>query len=802
MNDLKFAFRQLLKNPGFTAVAVLTLALGIGANTAIFSLINAVLFKPLPYREPDRLVMVWEDASLIGFPRDTPAPANYADWKARHPGFEDMAATDWRSFNLIGDGEPEKIQAYGVTANFFPLLGVKPALGRVFLPDEDRPGANRVAMLSHRLWQTRFGGALDIIGKDILLNDEKYSVVGVMPADFQFLESYIGLWVPIAFAPETLAQRGSHYLQVLARLKPGVTVAQAQADMQVIMDRIARDYPNDAARLGAVVVPLHEQVAGKMRRPLAVLLVAVGFVLLIACANIAGLLLARAAVRQREMAVRAALGAGRWRIVRQLLTESVLLAGVGGSLGLLVAKWSFDLLRQLVPAEMRLATVLQIDTPMLLFTLALSVIAGVLFGLAPAVQASKTDLNDALKQRGGRAGFSGGHRRLRDVFVVAEIALALVLLVGAGLLIQTLSKLSGQYSGLRPDHILTLRTALGEHKYEEHSRRVAFYDQVLDRVKHLPGVISAGYTTSVPLEWKGGANGLTIEGRQPEPGIAWNAIHRQVSSDYLQTMGFGLRQGRYFTEQDNENGMPVAIINETMARQYWPNQDPLGKRFSFGNPDRWLTIVGVVGDVRQMGADAAVKAEMYLPHRQIKTHAFFAPRDLAVRTAVEPLSLLPAVRQAIHEVDADQPISVVRTMDQVVGEETAPRRLGTTLLTTFAVLALLLAALGIFGVLSYFVAQQTPEIGVRMALGARPRDILALVLSKGLRLALAGVGAGLLAALALTRLMRSQLFEVSTLDPVTFIAVALSLPAVALLACSLPARRAARVDPMVALRCE
>ncbi len=802
MNDLKFAIRQLLINPGFTAVALLTLALGIGANSAIFSVIDAVLLRPLPYGEPDRLVMVWEDASFIGFPQDTPAPANYADWKTHHPGFEDMAAMDWRSFNLVGDGEPEKIQAYGVSANFFPLLGVKPELGRSFLAEEDQPGANRVAILSHRLWQTRFGGARDIIGKDILLNDEKYSVVGVMPAGFQFLERYIGLWVPIAFTPETIANRSNHYLQVVGRLKPGVTVAQAQADLHLIMRRIALDHPKDAGQLDAIVVPLHEQVAGKIRRSLAMLLVAVGFLLLIACMNIAGLLLARAAARQREMAVRAALGAGRWRIVRQLLTESALLSGAGGLLGLLVARWSFDVLRQLVPPQMGLSTVLKIDPAMLLFTLALSVFAGLLFGLAPGIQASKTDLNDALKQRGGSSARGARHRRLWDTFVGAEIALALVLLVGAGLLIQTLSKLSGQYSGLRPDHLLTLRTALAEQRYQEHSRRVAFYDQVLERVRHLPGVTSAGYTTSVPLEWKGGANGFTIEGRQPEAGVTWNAIHRQVSSAYLQTMGIALRQGRYFTGQDSEEAMPVAIINETMARQYWPNQDPLGKRFSFGKPDRWLTIVGVVGDVRQMGVDAAVKAEMYLPCRQIKTHSFFAPRDLVIRAAVEPLSLVPAVRQAIHEVDPDQPVSLIRTMDQVLDEETASRRLGTTLLTTFATLALLLTALGIFGVLSYFVTQQTPEIGVRMALGARPRDVVALVAGKGLRLALAGLGAGLAAAAALTRLMTSLLFEVSAVDPVTFVAVSGLLAAVALVACLVPARRATRVDPMVALRCE
>ena len=807
IKDLKYGIRSFLKRPGFAAIAIITLALGIGANTAIFSVVNAVLLRPLPFLNPDQLVMVWEDASFAGFPRNTPAPANYVDVKNQNQVFEDMAAMDSRSFNLTGDGEPQKVDAFGVTANFFPLLGVQPALGRWIAVEEDRPDANKVVMLSYGIWQQRYGGERSVLNRDLLLNGEKHTVVGVMPPGFQFLDSKVGLWVPIAFTSETLAARNRHYLRLVARMKPGVTVDQANAEVKTIHERIARDYPDSAGRLGGFVVPLRDELAGEVRRPLLMLLVAVGFVLLIACANIANLLLSRAASRRREMAVRTALGASRFRILRQLLVESLLLAGVGAVCGLLLAVWSFAFLQRLIPDGMAVSTKLELDLPVLGFTLLITLLTAIVFGLAPAFQASKIDLNEALKQGGGRAALNAGSNRLRSVMVVAEVALALVLLVGAGLLIQTFLKLRNQYSGLRPESVLTLRTVLSRSKYAEHSQRIAFYRDVLERVKGLPGVVSAGYATTVPLAIKGGTNGFSIEGRSVEQesagGIAYDANHRQVSVDYLKTMGIPVQEGRAFTEGDNEQSVPVAIINQTMARQFWPGENPIGKRFKLGDPSDpevpWISIIGIAGDVRQMGVEEPVKAEMYFPHSQAAYAGFYAPRDLAIRTSIDPLSVVAGVRKEIHEVDPDQPISDVRTMSDVLGEETASRELGMTLLTIFAGVALLLSTLGIYGVLAYFVVQHTQEIGVRMALGAQRSDILRLILKKGMTLTLLGVGIGLAAAFALTRLMASLLYGVSTTDPLTYAGLAALLTAVAFVACYLPARRATKVSPMVAL---
>ncbi|HEX8180849.1 MAG TPA: ABC transporter permease, partial [Pyrinomonadaceae bacterium] len=658
--DLRYGARMLLKRPSFTLITVLTLALGIGANTAIFSLVSAVLLRPLNYQEPERLVMIWEGVAALGLTGDTPAPANYADWKAQSQSFADMAALNLQNFNLTGDGEPERVTAFGATANFFPLLGVQPVLGRTFTDEEAKPGANKVVVLSHGLWQTRYGGERSIVGRDIELNGEKYTVVGVMPADFQFAVPDTRLWVPLAFTPAELANRDTHYLNVVARLKPGVSVAQANADIQAITERIAAAYPDSSSGLGASVVSLHDTLAGDVRRPFTMLLVAVAFVLLIACANIAGVLLSRGAARGREMAVRAALGASRWRIVRQLLTESVLLGLLGGILGALLALWTFSFLQQLIPAGLRTSATLQLDLPVLAFTLGVSLMAGVVFGLAPALAAARTDLNEALKQGGGRGVLGGAQRWLRGAFVVGEVALALVLLVGAGLLIQTLAKLRNQYADLRPESILTARTQLLGERYRTTEQRAAFYDGVLQRVAHLPGVVAAGYTTAVPLAWKGGANGLTLEGRASDANTFWNAIHRQISPDYFQAIGIPLRAGRAFNEHDDARAVPVAIVNETMAKSYWPGETAIGKRFKIGSlddPNPWLTIVGVAADVRQMGADAPVKAEMYVPYRQPQPFSFYAPRDLVIRTAVEPASLVPAVRQAVHEVDPTQPVA-------------------------------------------------------------------------------------------------------------------------------------------------
>jgi predicted permease len=805
LNDIRYGIRGLLKRPGFTAISVITLALGIGANTAIFSVVNAVLLKPLQLRDPENLVMVWEDAAFVGFPRNTPAPANYVDWKTQNHSFDDMAASATASFNLTGDGEPERVSAYSVTANFLPLLGVQPLLGRVFVPDEDRPGANKVTILSYQLWQSRYGGDRQIINRNIQLDGEKYTVVGVMPAGFQFLDNEVRLWVPLRLEPADLTNRGGHYLTVVARLKQDVNLTQAQADISAIMVRIAKDYPNESfgGKLGAIVLPMREQLVGDVRGSLLLLLVAVAFVLLIACANVAGLLLARAVSRRREIALRVALGANRLRVVRQLLTESLLLASMGGVIGSALAVWSFAFLQKLIPENMAASTSLKLDLRILLFALVVSIITGIVFGLAPALQAANVDLNEALKQNSSRTTSTG---RLRNAMIVFEVALSLVLLVGAGLLIQTLFQLFNQYSVLAPEKVLTLRTVLPLAKYKEPQQRIGFYQQVLKRVEHLPGVVSAGYSTTVPLSWKGGTSGFYPEGiKEPIPGMAYDANHRQVSADYLKTMNIPLRQGRYFDDRDNEQSLAVVIINETMARQYWPSESALGRRFKLDDSDAnrpWMEVVGIVADIRQMGLDVPVKAEMYMPYRQVKDYEFYAPRDLVIRTSGDTASLIGGVRQAVREVDPDQPISNVATMAELLGVEAAQRQMGMIMLVAFAVLALLLASLGIYGLLAYFVTQHTNEIGVRLALGATRRNIVMLVLRKGMGLTLLGVTIGLAVSFALTRLMSSLLFGVKAADPLTFVIVPLLLAVVALLACSIPARRATKVDPMVALRYE
>jgi putative ABC transport system permease protein len=803
--DLRSSARSLARTPGLTFVLLLTIALGIGANTAIFSLINAVLLRPLPFADPESLVMVWEDSSFAGFPRNTPAAANYADIKAQSRTLEDMAALDFRSFNLTGDGEPERLEANGVTANLLPLLGTRPALGRSFTAEEDSPEGPKVAMLSYGLWQSRYGGERSIIGRELLLNNEKYTVVGVLPAGFEFLRKDIGIFVPIAFTRGLLNNRRRHYLTLVGRMKPGVGVAESQADTQAIMRRIDQEFPAETfnGRLGAVVLPLREQLAGEARRPLAVLLVAVAFVLLIACANVANLLLARATKRRTEAAIRTALGAGYARTIAQALTESMLLAVSGSAIGLIFARWSFTFLKRMVPEGMAAAGNLELDWRILGFTLLVALLTGLIFGLAPALQIARVNLNEVLKQSGGRADLRSGSR-FRSALVIAQVALAMLLLVGAGLLIQTFFNLRGQYSGLRPQHVLTVRTQLPETRYRQLPQRTEFYDQVLEHVKSLPGVVSAGYTTTVPLVWKGGSNSFIPEGRQPDPGVVYDANYRQISEEYFETIGIELKQGRRFVKSDDAQSIRVAIINQTMARQFWPGIEALGKRFKVGGPDSpvpWTTIVGIVADVRQMGTDAPVKAEMYFPYRQIVGSAFM-PRDLVIRMSVEPASLAAAVRREIHAIDPNQPISDIRTMDDILSEETASRELGMWLLATFAGLALLLSMLGIYGVLSYFVAQHTHDIGLQVALGARAANILGLILKKGMLLAAAGLAIGLMAAFALTGLMRSLLYEVSASDPITFAGVAALVLAVAFVACCVPARRAMKVDPIVALRYE
>ncbi|HLL74582.1 MAG TPA: ABC transporter permease [Pyrinomonadaceae bacterium] len=806
--DARYAVRVLLKNPGFTAVAVVALALGIGANSAIFSVVNTVLLRPLPYKDPERLVTVWEENAKAGFPRDTPAVANYIDWRDQNQVFEGMAAIADQSFNLTGVGEPERLTGRLVSASLFPLLGVEPQLGRAFLPQEDAPGANKVVVIGHGLWQRRFGGDPKIVGRQINLNGENHEVVGVMPAHFQFPDPKDEVWAPIAFTQQQAANRGSHYLQVVARMKPNVSVGQAQAEMTAIAARLRQQYPEQNADLGATVVPLQEHLVGDIRPALLVLLGAVGFVLLVACANVANLLLARAAVRQKEIAVRIALGASRLRLVRQFLTESVLLAALGGAVGLLLAVWGVGLLKTFIPENISQVRSIALDARVLGFTLLVSLLTGLVFGLAPALQASKFNLNETLKE-GGRDSAQGSRgNRVRAALVVAEVAVSLVLLIGAGLLMNSFMRLRSVDPGFSADNLLTMSVVLPRNKYPDSQRRAAFYDEMVSRVEALPGVKSAAVTNWIPLVRQGDSTGFSIEGRpDPAPGEGRRnvVVTRAVHPHYFRAMGIQLLQGRALDERDRADAPNVAVISETMARRHFPGEDPLGKRITPGdatstNPDDWVTIVGVARDVRQVELAAEPKPQMYVPYAQ--GWSIFAPRYLLVSTSVEPMSLASAVRGAVWSIDRDQPVSDVRTMEEVLSASLARQRFSTLLLGVFGSVALLLAAVGIYGVMSYSVAQRTHEIGVRMALGAQRGDVLKLAVGQGLKLILVGVGIGLVAAFALTRVMESLLFGISATDPLTFVAIPVVLVFAGLLASFVPARRATKVDPMIALRYE
>jgi putative ABC transport system permease protein len=803
-HDLRFGMRMLTKRPGFTLVAIITLALGIGANTAIFSVVNTVLLQPLPYKDPDRLVMVWEDDTRHGYPRDTPAAANYIDWRDQNQVFEGMAAIADLSFNLTGIGEPERIDGNRVSANLFDLLGVEPQLGRAFSPEEDQPGGNRVVIMSHGLWQRRFGSDINIIGTPLTLNGVSFTVIGVMPLRFQFPGPQNELWIPIAFNSREAANRGRHYLRVVARTKPGVTLQQAQAEMNTIAARLQQQYPDSNTDLGATVIPLHEQLVGDIKPALLVLLGAVGFVLLIACANVANLLLARAAVRQKEIAIRVALGAGRLRLVRQFLTESLLLAALGGVVGLLLSLWGVNLLKAFIPENISQVKAITVDARVLGFTLLVSLLTGLIFGLAPATQASKFDLNETLKE-GGRDSASGSRgNRIRGLLVISEVAVSLILLIGAGLLINSFLRLSNVDPGFRADNLLTMQVVLPQLKYPDHARRSAFYTDLLSRVEALPGVKSAAVTNWIPLVLQGDSVGITIEGQPaPPPGQELIVVTRVVSPHYFRTMGIQFLQGRDFDEQrDRADSPAVVVISETMARRFWPGEDPVGKRLTPGrpdNPDDWCEVVGIVKDVRQFHLDADPKPQMYFTYEQA---GLFAPRHVIVSTEVEPLSLAATVRKTVWEIDKDQPVSDISTMEDVLSESVARQRFSMLLLGIFAAVALALAAVGIYGVMSYSVAQRTREIGIRMALGAQGRDVLKLVIGQGMRLAFIGVTVGLIGAFALTRLMQSLLFGVSATDWLTFVVIAFLLAVVALLACYLPARRATKVDQMIALRYE
>jgi predicted permease len=806
LQDLRYGLRLLAHSPGFTAIAVLTLTLGIGATAAIFSVVDAVLLRALPFRDPQRLVSVFEDISAAGFPRNTPAPGNYAEFKAQTQIFEDAAATNERTYSLTGGHsfDPEQLRGAGITQNLFPMLGVKPVLGRVFLPDEDRPGGPHVVLIGNGLWKRRFGGDRSLIGRDILLNGEKYTVLGVMPAGFSYPFKDVEIWSPMAFTPEQLADYGMHWLNVVARLRQGVTITQANAELAVLSKRLARTYPETNAIIQRFFAePLHETYTREARSGLTLLMAAVAFVLLIACANIANLLLSRATGRQREIAVRTALGAGHTRIVRQMLTESTLLAAGGGLLGILLADWCFEFLKNLIPEDLSRTVSLTLDLPVLGFALAITLVSSFLFGMAPALQVSKLDLSEVLKE-GGRA--SAGSRRgpFRSLLVIGEVALSLMLLVGSGLLLASFARLRGLDPGFRADHVLTARLEVPRSKYGDFAKRSEFFERVLARVRSLPGVKVAGFTSALPLTWDGGTNTFTPEGTVADPSSPRDANNRVVTPGYFEAMRMSLRRGRLFNDGDGKDAPYVAIINETLARKFWPNRDPIGKRFKFGSPEDKTflrRIVGVVGDVRQMRLNEPPREEMYFPYWQAKDN-WMVPRDLAIRTSGDPLSLAGAVRQAIWSIDKDQPVSNVMTLDDLLDQEVAQRRVQAALLGGFAALALVLACIGIYGVLSYLVSQRTREIGVRVALGASASDVFRTVAGQGMTLAGIGIAAGLAGALALSRLLGSLLFGVSAGDPLTYTGAVTVFGLVALLACYFPARRAAKVDPMVTLRHE
>jgi predicted permease len=801
--DLKYAVRMLINAPAFTAFAVGVLALGIEANTSIFSFANSVLLRSLPYHDSDRLVMVWEDSSYIGFPVNTPAPGNFYDWKAQNRSFEDMAAATNDSFALTGGNVPEEVDAKEITWNLFGVLGVKPALGRDFQPDDDRPGAAHVVMLSHSLWRDTFGGDPQIVGKSIELDGAKYSVIGVMPAGFAFRDPKVRVWVSVAFSDERRASHSSHYLQAVARLKRGVSLAQATADLGVIANHLAEQYPDTNRHVGAFAVPLREDIVGNLRIAIFVLLGAVGFVLLIACANVANLLLARASGRQREMALRMSLGAGRGRIVRQLLTESILLAILAGGLGLVLTFWGAKFLSRFIPEGIPLGASSPIDARILVFTLVVSMGTGILFGIIPALRVTGTNLSEALKQAGARSGMGVSGRRTRDVLVVVEVALAMILLTGASLMIESFSKLQRINLGFRAENVLSLRVPLPDPKYSELPKRTSFYDRVLERVDRLPGVVAAGFVTWIPLTNHGGSWGFVIEGRPaPGPGEISDANTRVVTKDYFRAMGVTLKAGRLFDERDRADAPMTAVVNETMARQFWPGENPIGHRIKLGGFDTkrpWATVIGITGDMHQTGIGVAARPEMYYSYAQ---EDVFQPEYMAVRTTGDPAPLANAIREQIWAEDKDQPVTDVMAMQTIVDEELSPRQIQARLLGIFAAIALVLASLGIYGVLSYAVTQRTQEIGVRIALGAQQRDVLKMVLGQGLAMTLVGVAFGIGGALALARVLSTLFYGVNATDPLTFAAVAVVLTCVALIACYVPARRAMRVDPMVALRYE
>ena len=803
--DLRYGFRMLVKSPGFACIAILTLALGIGANTAIFSVVNAVVLRSLPYQHPERLVMLWSTNAKQNNQEQPAGFAEFNDWKTQAKSFSALnAASPLWNFVLTGKGEPEPIQGMYVSADLFPMLGVAPARGRAFLPEEDRVGGPPVVMISDGLWQRRFGADPNLIGKTLTLSGVTATVVGIMPTGFYFLEPAADVWAPLMQNQFVNSARGVRMLSVIGRLKDGVKPEQASAELATIGRQLEAQYPDTNAGVGLRMVSMHQQVTGKFRFALLLLLGAVSLVLLIACANVANLMLVRSTARGREIAVRAALGAGRTRLMRQLLTESITLSLIGGAGGALLAAWGIDLLMALNPIPLPRYHKIGIDLSVLGFTLMASLVTGIIFGLVPALQASKQDLNLALKEGGRSAMSNAKQHRLSNVLVVAEMAMALVLLVGAGLLMRSFVRLLDVNPGFVTENALTMQIALQGAAYAQPQQRIAFNHLLEEKLKSLLEVKEVGIITRLPLlaTLNNVTTFISIEGRPLPVGQRPEIDFRRASTNYFKAMGIPLLAGRLVTDEDVANNNGSVLINEAMAKRLWPGEDPVGKRVSFftntGQNSQWLTIVGVVGNVRHLGLDLEPRPELY---NHINTSPPTGPVFI-IRTTSDPKNLIAAVRTKVREIDRELPISNMNTMEQLVAQSVAQRRFGMVLLGLFAALALLLAGIGIYGVMSYVVTQRTQEMGVRIALGAQPSDIYKLIVRQGMVLTLSGVGIGLTGAFALTRLMKNLLFNVGVTDPPTFASVALLLTSVALLACYLPARRATKVDPMVALRYE
>jgi putative ABC transport system permease protein len=813
--DLRYGWRMLGKAPGFTAVAVLTLALGIGANSAIFSVVYSTLLRPLPFPHADRLQMIWETDASLGITRGATSPAQFLDWKKQNRSFEEMSVLRAWFYTITGRNEPEQLWGMAASANFFHLLGVKPLAGRDFLPEEETPGRDQVVILSYGIWQRRFAGDRAILGRSMQIDEKPYTVVGILPQGFSLFGTsrQFDLWTPIAFDPARMT-RDDHSVVVFGRLKPGVSSEQAQAEMQTIMQRLNRQYP-DTDTSGIRVSPMQDEPVRDIRPALILLVCAVGFVLLIACVNVANLLLARSATRSREIAIRAALGAGQWRIVRQLLTESMLLALAGGAVGLLLAEGGLRLLHVILPAaggvgELPRMNDIGLHPVVVGFTLSICCITGVVFGLAPAIQIAHTSMSETLKE-GSRG--STGARRGRFVsaaLVVSEIGLSLLLLVGAGLLVRSFARLINEQIGFRPKHLLTMQLSLPVAHYPDGQPVVNFYGQALERVRGLPGVDSVTAANFLPMSGWSDVCDFDVRGRAAQPpGKEFSSHYTVVDWQYVRTLGLTLKEGRDFSSADGPGTQGVVIVNESLARQYWPLQDPVGQEIRVhivpsGAPWKpepratWLRVIGVVGGIRDWSWNEQILDEMYLPSTQNPSRLM----RLVVRSSADPTAMTNAIRGALVDLDSNQPVSEIKTMDQLVDSALARRRLSMILLAIFAGFATLLAGIGIYGVMSFAVSQRTHEIGIRLALGAQPHNVVNMIVGEGMLLSMVGVLLGFIASVLSMRAIRSLLYGISTLDPVTFFGVAIFLAAVAFASCYFPARRATKVDPIRAMRSE